>query len=266
MSGTRVPARSGRPPTGEAVLTRAFRLLRAFRDAEGALSLATLARRSGLPKSSTLRIATQLVEAGALERRDSGDFVVGLGLLEVASLAPRGHGLRAAALPYMQDLQQVTRQHVLLAVRDDTDAVLVERLSALDATPVRYRVGGRLPLDATGVGLALLAHAPEAVRAAVIDGPAATVTDAPSVRRVRQLVAAVRAEGVVALTVANPVAEGPAEITTVAAPILDARGNALGAISLVSPSADEPCVGRRLALRTASLAIARAAGEGPRAT
>ncbi|MDQ0775356.1 DNA-binding IclR family transcriptional regulator [Streptomyces aurantiacus] len=266
MSGTRVPPRSGRPAAGEAVLTRAFRLLRAFEAAGEALSLATLARRSGLPKSSTLRIATQLVAAGALERRDSGDFVIGLRLLEVASLAPRGHGLRAAALPYMQDLQQVTRQHVLLAVRDDTDAVLVERLSALDATPVKYRVGGRLPLDATGVGLALLAHAPESVRAAVIDGPAATVPDAAAGRRVRQLVAAVRAEGVVALTIANPVAGGPAEITTVAAPILDARGHALGAISLVSPSTGESRIGLRLALRTASLAIARATGERPPAT
>ena len=51
----------------------------------------------------------------------------------VASLAPRGHGLRATALPYMADLHHATGQHVLLAVRDGGAAVLVGRLSARGA-------------------------------------------------------------------------------------------------------------------------------------
>lgn len=79
-------------------------------------------------------------------------FVIGLRLLEIASLAPRGHGLRQTALPYMEDLYVVFHQHVLLAVRDGTEAVLVERLSARGAAKVLYQVGGRMPLHATGVG------------------------------------------------------------------------------------------------------------------
>ncbi|MFE0208879.1 hypothetical protein [Streptomyces sp. NPDC058985] len=62
----------------------------------------------------------------------------------------------------MDDLFHVTRQHVLLAVRDQAEALLVERLSARDVSPVLYRVGGRLPLTSTGVGLVLLAFAPTA--------------------------------------------------------------------------------------------------------
>ncbi|GAA4742437.1 helix-turn-helix domain-containing protein [Nocardioides endophyticus] len=236
------------------MLARAFRLLGAFDRAGEALSLATLARRAGLPKSSTLRLASQLVEEGALERSEDGAYVVGLRLLEVAALAPRGHGLRSAALPHLEDLHQVTRQHVLLAVRDDDQAVLVERLSALDATPVRHRVGGRLPLGATGVGLALLAFAPAGLQEAVI---ASAPGDAAARRRVRQLVASVRTQGVVSVTTANPVADGPAWITTVAAPILLNRVDAVGAISLVSPTRGA-LVGQRLALRTTSMAIARA--------
>lgn len=260
MSGTPISRSSGRPPEGEPLLARAFRVLGAFDRAGETLGLATLAQRSGLPKSSALRIATQLVDVGALERLETGDFVVGLRLLEIASLAPRGHGLRAAALPHLQDLHEVTRQHVLLAVRDGCDAVLVERLSAREATPVRYRVGGRLPLDATGAGLALLAHAPDAVQHEVIEGSAASARDAASRRRVRQLVAAVRREGVVAISADNPVPGGPHRISTVAAPILDAGGDAVGAISLVSPTSG-PLIGERLAIRTASLAIARAYGR-----
>jgi DNA-binding IclR family transcriptional regulator len=100
----------------------------------------------------------------ALERTPDGEYVIGLRLLEIASRAPRGHGLRATALPYMQDLHHATGQHVLLAVRDGGAAVLVERLSARGAGRVMYRVGGRLPLHSTGVGLALLAHAPAALQ------------------------------------------------------------------------------------------------------
>lgn len=146
MSGTPVPTRrSGRPLHGEPILERAFRVLGAFAESGEGLPLHTLAARAGLPKSTTSRIAAQLMGVGALERLDNGDFVVGLQLLEIASLAPRGHGLRAAALPFMEDLHQVTRQHILLAVRDGHEAVLVERLSARDAAAVKYRVGGRLP-------------------------------------------------------------------------------------------------------------------------
>ncbi|MFD8431985.1 IclR family transcriptional regulator [Streptomyces coelicoflavus] len=147
---------------GEPVLERAFRVLGAFTEAGEGLALHTLAARAGLPKSTTSRIAAQLTDVGALERVDNGDFVVGLHLLEITSLAPRGHGLRAAALQFMQDLHRVTGRHILLAVRDGDEAVLVERLSARDAAAVKYRVGGRLPLF--GAGIALLAHAPGRIR------------------------------------------------------------------------------------------------------
>ena len=110
--------RGRKPPVGEPVLERAFRLLAAFGPADRSLSLTAMSARAGMPKSSALRIARQLVDCGALERQGDADFVIGLRLLEIASLAPRGHGLRQMALPYMEDLHVATRQHVLLAVRD----------------------------------------------------------------------------------------------------------------------------------------------------
>ena len=252
MSGTPVRT-SGRPLHGEPILERAFRILGAFAEAGESLPLHKLAARAGLPKSTALRIATQLRGVGALERLDNGDFVVGLQLLEIASLAPRGHGLRAAALPFMEDLHRVTHQHILLAVRDGHEAVLVERLSARDAAAVKYRVGGRLPLTATGIGVALLAHAPDQVR----DETLAGVTNASHLRR---LMATIRREGVCAMTGPNPLRTRPTTMSTVAAPILDRRGDSLGALSLVAPDEGRPQVSARVALRTASLAISRTIG------
>jgi DNA-binding IclR family transcriptional regulator len=252
MSGTADHARrSGRPPHGEPILERAFKVLGAFAQAGEGLPLQTLASRAGLPKSTTSRIAAQLVGVGALERLENGEFVVGLQMLEIASLAPRGHGLRAAALPFMEDLHQVTRQHILLAVRDGHEAVLVERLSARDATAVKYRVGGRLPLGATGIGIALLAYAPDRVREDVL-----AQTASPA--RIRQMMAMTRSQGVCAGAGPNPVGTDPATVSTVAAPILGHRGEALGAISLVAPDEAGTQLSFRIALRAASLAISRA--------
>lgn len=100
------------------MINRAFALLGAFDSGHRVQTLADLSHRSGIPRSSTLRFPRTLVDVGALERLDDGRYTVGLRLLEIASLAPRGHGLRSVAMPFMEDLFQVTRQHVLLAVLD----------------------------------------------------------------------------------------------------------------------------------------------------
>ncbi|MEW1997536.1 helix-turn-helix domain-containing protein [Streptomyces coelicoflavus] len=83
-------------PLWQAVARRAgpgagLRVLGAFTEAGEGLALHTLAARAGLPKSTTSRIAGQLTDVGALERLANGDFVVGLHLLDITSLAPRGH-------------------------------------------------------------------------------------------------------------------------------------------------------------------------------
>jgi DNA-binding IclR family transcriptional regulator len=49
-------------------------------------------------------------------------------------------------------------------------------------------------------------------------------------------------------------------MSSVAAPILDRRGDPLGALSLVAPDEGGTQVGLRVALRAASLAISRTVG------
>jgi DNA-binding IclR family transcriptional regulator len=51
--------------------------------------LRELSRRSGIPVSSTLRLAGRLMARGALERDGDGQYSIGLRLPEVASLAPQ---------------------------------------------------------------------------------------------------------------------------------------------------------------------------------
>ncbi|MFJ9843309.1 IclR family transcriptional regulator [Kitasatospora sp. NPDC101155] len=250
--------RGGRPAEGQPVIDRAFALLGAFDSDHRALALSELAGRSGIPRSSALRLARSLVGVGALERLEDGRYVVGLRLLETASLAPRGHGLRSVAMPFMEDLFHVTRQHVLLAVRDEDEAVLVERLSALDASPVRYRVGGRLPLASTGVGLVLLAFAPPEVQARAIDAyrPEPGNDDVPTAAELRRVLAQVRRADFVFLRQRHPWPVG-----TVAASVRDG-GEVVAALSVVAPSSGFAEAGYGPAVRAAARAVSRRLTEG----
>ena len=247
--GTRTRGR--RPAQGEPVLDRAFRLLGSFGPDHRSLSLTSLSARSGLPKPTALRLARKLAEWGALERTADGRYVIGLRLLEVASLAPRGHGLRATALPYLEDLHQATGQHVLLAVRDGREAVLVERLSAHGAGRVLYRVGGRMPLHSTGAGLILLAHAPAPVQDEILAGD---LTLEPehirlSRRDLRTRLAAIRRDGVAVASRRHP-----EPMTSVACPVTDQGHRTVAALSVVTrPGRLEPT-----AVRPAVVAVARA--------
>ncbi|MFF3976363.1 IclR family transcriptional regulator [Streptomyces sp. NPDC001828] len=238
-------------------MDRAFALLRAFDSDHRAQTLAELAQRSGTPRSSTLRLARSLVQVGALERLDDGRYVVGLRLLETASLAPRGHGLRSVAMPYMEDLFHVTRQHVLLAVREQGEALLVERLSALDASPVRYRVGGRLPLASTGAGLVLLAFAPTDVQEQAIAGyqPGEGDEDICTSTDLRRVLAEVRRGDH-----AFGRQRHPWRLYTVAAPVRSGN-EVVAALSVVAPSTGFAEAGYGPAVRATARAISRRLDE-----
>lgn len=204
-------------------------VLGAFTRERPALSLSEISRAVEVPLSTAHRLVGELCAWGALERADDGRYRIGLRVWELGALAPRGLGLREAALPFMEDLYEVTHENVQLAVRDDTEVVFVERFAARDAVAVFTRVGGRFPLPPTGVGLVLLAHAPAEVQERVLAGPLQrytpyTLTDP---RQLRRVLAEVRRTGV---------AVSDRQVTTdavsVAAPI-EVRGTVVAALSVV---------------------------------
>ncbi|MFD5064138.1 IclR family transcriptional regulator [Streptomyces sp. NPDC058394] len=250
---SRPPRRGRRPPAGEPVLDRAFALLKSFDAQHRAQTLAELSRRTATPRSTTLRLARKLTDVGALERLDDGRYVVGVRLLEVASLAPRGHGLRAVAMPYMGDLFHVTGQHVLLAVRDGDEALLVERMSAHDADPVRFRVGGRMPLPGSGVGLVLLAFAPTKVQERLLAGVASSngVDAIRTAEDLRRTLAEVRRGDYAVGSQTEPWPRA-----TVAAPVRDAEG-VIAALSVVTPSTEFNPMAYVPAVRATARAISR---------
>jgi DNA-binding IclR family transcriptional regulator len=160
-------------------------------------------------------------------------------------------------MPFMGDLEDVTRQHVLLAVRDGEEALLVERLSSHQAMPVLYRVGGRLPLHSTGVGLVLLAFAESAFQERVLTQPLVHEPEkvAVSPAALRRTLAEVRREGLATIR-----RRAPEPLVTVAAPIFGADDQIAAALSVVVPAenAEPRLLGP--AVRTAARSISRGLG------
>lgn len=171
---------------------RAVALLGAFDEAHRALTLAELARRAGLPVATAHRLAADLCAGRLLTRRPDGAYEVGALGWHLGLLAPQT-ALREAALPHLQDLVAATGHTAHLAVLDDGQALVLERLAGSRSLPTRHCPGERLPLHCTAVGKALLAFCPPQVRAAVLAGPLArhtryTVTQQePLARQLRQI-------------------------------------------------------------------------------
>jgi len=214
---------------GKSVTSKVLALLDAFTLGTPELTLSELARRSGVSLPTAHRRAQELLEWGALERGANGSFHIGLRLWEGASLAPRGLALREAAMPFLEDLYEVSRENVQLAVREGLELVFVERIAGRHAVPVLTRVGGRFALHATGVGLVLLAHAPADVQESVLAAPLQSYTPKTVTNplRLREILAAVRRNG-------YAVSDGQVTLDalSVAAPV-KGRGGVVAAVSLV---------------------------------
>ncbi|GAA1346500.1 IclR family transcriptional regulator [Saccharothrix algeriensis] len=220
-------------PAPKSLLGRAFALLAVFTADRPSATLSELSRYSGLPLSTTHRLTRELVAWGALARDEAGRFTIGLRLWELGALSPGALGLRERALPYLEDLFEVTRHNVQLAIRDGLEAVYVERISARDAVNVVTRMGSRMPLHATGVGLVLLAHAPKDVQDRALAQPlkrytAHTIT---TPNALRTALATVRRDGY---------ATSDRQIETfthsVAAPVRGPGGEVVAAVSVVVPT------------------------------
>ncbi|MFH8842989.1 IclR family transcriptional regulator [Streptomyces sp. NPDC017868] len=166
---------------------KVLKVLAAFDRERPSQTLSQIAQRTGMALSTTHRVVAELSEWGALERGEDGAWHVGLRLWEIASGCPRTQILRDVALPFMQDLYEVSHENIQLAVREGTELVFVERIAGHRSVELLTMVGTRFPIASTGMGRVLLAHAPLEIQEEVLDSPLRawtphTVTDPKALR------------------------------------------------------------------------------------
>lgn len=246
------PAAPQRAPN-RTVLSRHLALLDAFDASSPVLTLAELSGRSALPKTTAHRLAGQLVAERLLERAADGRYSLGMRLFEIGELVPRHRSLSTVALPVMEDLREVTRQRIHLAVLDGVDVLYVEILGS-GGVPVTSRPGGRWPAHATGVGKVMLAYSPlavvrERIEAGLTRFTPRTITTPGALTRSLQ---AIRSEGL-----AYDREESHLGISCVAAPIFGTNRKISAGLSVTgrTPSIHPERLGA--AVRTAASTISR---------
>jgi len=235
------------------VLVRAFCVLDAFVPEGGEMGLSELVRRTGLPKATVHRLATQLVDIGALEKM--GDrYRPGLRLFELGSVVVRHRRLRDSALPLMEDLYEATHETVHLGIPDGLDVLYLEKIVGPRGSPVSTRVGTRKPLYCTALGKAMLAFSPGELLRAVLAG--GLTAHAPRTIVLPDLLMA-EVEKARQSGLAYDFEEYVPGTSCVASPILDRNRLAIAALSVTGPVTRFDPERYAPAVRTAALTLSR---------
>jgi IclR family acetate operon transcriptional repressor len=235
-------------------LSRGLSLLDLFSVRDSELSISELARRSGIPKSTTHRLVADLIHWGALEHGASG-VKLGVRLFELGHLVPTQRRLRELAIPYAHNLNEVTQLTSNLAIPDGKEIIYVEKVVSRSLQIPHSRTGGRLPLHCTALGKAILAYSDPEFVDTVLGGELEalspkTITD-PRVLR-RELVTIRETK------VAYDVEESRLGLFCVAAPVFAQQNILVGAISVTGATALTQAQRFAPAVRATAMALSRA--------
>jgi IclR family transcriptional regulator, acetate operon repressor len=221
-------------PTTITSVERAVAVVRAVAGADRGLGVSEIARRCGLPKSTTVRLLHTLETLDLVERTTtSGGYRVGVGVQRLATGTPAPGQLRDVARPALRTLVSELGEDASLAVPDGDQLLYVGQVTAGQAVQVPDWSGQRMPYHVAAAGYVLMAAIAPDVLDRVLAPPleafaADTCTDPDELRR---RVEVARVDGFA--WVRDEWAEG---ITGIAAPVHDDSGRLVAAVNVHGPS------------------------------
>ena len=213
---------------------RATAILRAAAERPAGDTASGLARSTGLPISTAMRLISTLESEGFLTRQGNGHYVIGLALARLGHDAGHGDLLDATARAALDRVAAETRETVTLSVvrgREALDVVLqIETPHLIQA--VNW-VGRRYPLHASSSGKVLLAAFEPARLERFLEAPLerpteATITDPNMLRREIELVAA-RGDA----EISDELEEGLASLSV---PIFEHGGRLVATLNVTGPT------------------------------
>ncbi|BBX51442.1 IclR family transcriptional regulator [Mycolicibacterium poriferae] len=218
------------------MLDKAMSVLHAVADSP--CGLADLCERTELPRATAHRLAVGLETHRLLARDGDGQWHIGPAVTELARHVK--DPLLAAGASVLPRLRELTGESVQLYRREGTSRICVAALEPPAGLRDTVPVGTRLPMTAGSGAKVLLAYADTATQHAVL--PAASFSD--------RTLAEVRKRGW-----AQSVAEREPGVASVSAPVRDARGVVIAAVSVSGPI---DRIGRRPGARWAADLVAAA--------
>lgn len=125
---------------------RALAVLEAFRNDDDALSLAELARRTGLYKSTILRLIESLTRRNVILRLDSGQYQLGPALIRLGELAKRSTKLADQVIPALTRLVDGTGESAAFYARHGEQRICLFHIDSRRAVRAHIRQGDLLPM------------------------------------------------------------------------------------------------------------------------
>jgi len=173
-----MPAFRARPPSGSPrigtgeisgdpdymmSLARGLAVIRAFGDGQMRLSVAEVARRTGISRAATRRCLYTLWRLG-YARPSAGAYELTPAVLALGEAYLGLAALARVAQPVLERLSDRLCESCSLAVLDGEEIVYVARAATRRSLSIDLPVGSRLPAACTSMGRVLLAHADPQVR------------------------------------------------------------------------------------------------------
>ena len=210
-------------------LSRGLTVLQAFNAEQPAMTLADMARATGLTRATARRLLHTLVTLGYV-CTDGRTFeltprVLDLGFAYVSSLQ-----LPDIAQPFMEALSDRVHESVSASVLDGTQIVYVARVNTQRIMGISLAIGSRLPAAWTSMGRVMLAGLTDAQLEEFLERLAFTGLTMQSITdrdALRSEIHTVRTQGYSLID--QELEEG---IRSVAAPLRDRRGRTLAAINV----------------------------------
>lgn len=133
--------------SGVAAVDRALSILSSFKKGDGSLELAELARRTGLVKTTVMRMAVSLEKAGMLMRLDDGTYQLDAELLRLGSVYQLSFDIESHVVPVLKTLVRELDETAAFYVRQGSQRLCLYRVDSRHLMREHLRPGDRRPMD-----------------------------------------------------------------------------------------------------------------------
>ena len=229
-----------RPGTGRdfiEALARGLDVIRAFQPGQPAMSLAAVAKATGLTRPTALRILLTLKQMGYVRTVDQ-KYELTPRVLELGMSYVLSRNLWEVARPHMERLVARTHESSSIAQLDGSDIVYVARVAVPKIVALAVTIGTRFPAMQTSLGKVMLAAlSPEEAERVLAEPSRSGITARwqPDAAERAAALREVRARGW-SLT-DEQLALG---IRSVAAPLRDGDGRVIAALNVTVHAAETP--------------------------
>lgn len=141
--------------SGVATADRVLRVLTAFNRGDRALELAELAERTGLVKSTIMRLAISLEAYGLIVRLGDGRYQLAGEIKRLSSIYEEGLELEAHVVPILQRLKDQTGETASFYVRNGAYRMCLYRANSEHQVRVHIQPGDMRPMDDSSSALVL---------------------------------------------------------------------------------------------------------------